>query len=644
MVAIIVALAVLAAPAFAQDAPKLLFHADFDGDLTAQVAAGEAEPQLLRRAEGDDEVLEEIERAQGVFGEAVVTAEEYVRYPGGANLNPDAGTVEVWVKPIDWTGDDELFHVFFNTNNQNPGWLILYKYFQTEADTGISRKMSFYVGADPGEERLHGVMVPGVRIDWQPGTWHHIAGVWERRRAALYIDGAMVAERTGGAVPTADFTQLNFGQPWGSPGPKTTAIDEARIYDAPLSAEAIRASFARGLARLAEHSPDQMPRSSAVVKSLGFPAQERVAVYVSAAGAAGDADQMTGRLSVVPRGETEAAHVQTLPPFDASRELFAWLDTGEIEPGNYELRVTITAPDMEPLMATTECTIPARPDWWENDLGMTDEILPPYEPIETAGLVISPWGRDYVFSDALILRRLTAHPDPNAQISELAERFHQTTNLLAAPIAVAGTINGEPVRVETGQPRIVDSADNTVRLTSTAREAGIDFSTQMLLEYDGIMQVSLTIDPDGARDLRDMRIEIPMPNDLVTLMNYNSVDGFKLNCYAGEAPSGDGVVWEDSWLPLIWLGDEYRGLCWFNDRYDGWSGDVMEQGRVQLVREGDVATLRLNFATVLDGRDEPITLNFCLAGTPTRPMPEGWRGLVRDGVMTRPETRSTGRW
>jgi hypothetical protein len=638
LLAMIAVAAMIATPALAQE-PQLLFHADFEGDLTAEVAAGEAEAALLRRAEDEDEAIEQIERTDGVVGQAVVTEEEYVRYPAGANLNAEAGTVEVWVKPIDWTGDDELFHVFFKTNNRNPGWLILYKYQKTEDDRGISRSLTFYVGGDPGEERVRRLMVPKTRVDWQPGTWHHVAGTWQNGRARLYIDGAMVREDTGGAVPDGPFSQLNFGQPWGGPGPRTTAIDEARIYDAPLSADAIRASFAAGLARLAERSPEEMPRASAVVKTLGFPTQRRLVAYVSAAGAPADAGDLTGQLSLVPLGGEEPAVVQDLPAFDPSRECFAWIDTSEVEPGEYEVRASIGGPGLQPLAAGTEHEIPERPEWWQNDLGVTDEVLPPYTPIETDGLVVSPWGRDYVFSDALILRGLVAHPDPNAQISELADRFHTTTDLLAGPIAVAGIIDGEPVRIESGQPNVVDSADDAVRIASRASEAGVRFSTAVLLEYDGIAQVRLTIEPDDPVEMRQMRVEIPLPNDLVTLMNFNSVDGFKLNCFAGAAPAGEGVVWEESWLPLIWLGDEYRGLCWFNDRWDGWSGDVMRKGRVQLVREGGAATLRLNFAPELNAQADPITLNFCLVGTPTRTMPEGWRGLVRDGAVTRPEPR-----
>jgi len=308
-------------------------------------------------------------------------------------------------------------------------------------------------------------------------------------------------------------------------------------------------------------------------------------------------------------------------------------------PGDYELRVTVGAPGAEPLVASTIHSVPEQPPWWENAPGVTDEVLPPYEPIETAGLIVSPWGRSYVFSDALILRQLTTYPDPNAQISELAERFHETVGLPAAPIAVAGRINREPARVEVAQASIVESADDHVLATSRAEAAGVHLHASSRLDYDGIMQVELTIDPDGAADLEEMRLEIPLHSERVTLMNFNSVDGSKMTSFAGAAPAGEGVVWEDTRLPLIWLGDEYRGLCRFNDRDDGWFGDIMQEGRIQLVREGPIATLRLNFAPELHDRANPIVLRFCLCGTPMRPFPEGWRGMVRDGAVTNPGHR-----
>jgi len=639
MLAIIALLALLTAPALAQQ-PQLLFHAGFDEDLDADIAAGDGTATVRQVVPGETErpVLDTIETTEGVVGSAIVTEMQYVEYPGGANINAETGTVELWVKPLDWTGDDDLFHVPFTTSKE-AGWLILYKYMRTEADTGISRSLAFYVQGDPGEERLTKQAVPYTHVTWQPGIWHHVAGVWEKGRAALYVDGAMVRERTGGAAPQGEFSLLKFGEPWGDPGERRMALDEARIWDAPLSSDAIRASFASGLERIAARAPDEVPRAAVVVKSLGFPVEQRVAVYVSAAGLALGPDDVVGQLSVDPAGGGAAVATQALPAFGAAREVFAWVDTTDIPPGEYALNVTITGPGVEPVAAAGTHTVPPQPPWWENTLGETEEILPPYRPIATDGLVASPWGRDYDFTDALVLGQVTTHPDPNAQMSPLARGYHDSVPLLAGPVAVTGSIGGQEVRVSAGQAQVVETAPDHVTLRAQTTEAGADFRSEVRLEYDGIARVRLSIDPQQATDLTDLALEIPLDGRHVSLLNFNSVDGSKMTSFAGEAPPGEGVTWEYTWLPLIWLGDEYRGLCWFNDTDRGWLGDTMQKGRIQLVRSGDTATLRLNFCPEALARTEPLELDFCLLATPVRPLPEGWRGLVRDGVMTRPEPR-----
>jgi hypothetical protein len=636
---VVALLLMLAAPAIAQE-PDLLFHADFEDRLDAEVAAGEATATIRQVVPEQIErpVLEEIETTEGVVGRAIVTEMDYVEYSGGANINPEAGTVEVWVKPLDWRGDDDLFHIFFTTSKE-PGWLILYKYFKTEQDKGISRKTAFFVQGVPGEERLAKIAVPYVETDWQPGIWHHIAGTWEKGRARLFIDGAMVRERTGGAVPVGEFSLIKFGEPWGGEGNRRTAIDEARIYDRPLDADEIRASFARGMQALAARAPDELPRGRVVVKAMGFPGEERIAVYVSAAGAPVPGEQMSGRVAVLGEGG-DAVHEQDLPAFNEAQEVFAWVSTEDIHAGDYTLRAIISAPGMDDLTAQTQHTVPAQPEWWDNDLGEADVVLPPYEPIEINGAVVSPWGRDYDFTGSLILRQVTTHPDPNAQMSPLATDFHRDCPLLVGPVAVRGNVGDGLTSWEDATPEITEATDTHVLLRAQCDDDRLTVQSRTRLDYDGLAQISLTITPKGAQTFEGMFLDIPLKPEHVELMNFNSVDGSKITSFAGAAPDGTGIVWENTWLPLIWLGDEYRGLCWFNDRDDGWFGDTMQKGRIQIIREAQIATLRLHFGPERIERSEPIELNFCLLATPVRPLPEGWRGLVRDGVVTGPSERS----
>ena len=52
----------------------------------------------------------------------------YLKYPAEGILDINEGTIELWVKPMDWDPSDNKFHVFFEAKSD--GALYLYKYFE----------------------------------------------------------------------------------------------------------------------------------------------------------------------------------------------------------------------------------------------------------------------------------------------------------------------------------------------------------------------------------------------------------------------------------------------------------------------------------------------------------------------------------
>ena len=104
-----------------------------------------------------------------------------------------------------------------------------------------------------------------------PNSWHHIAGTFDGKTAALYVDGVLVATQTGlhgtdssGAAPEVYINFLQAGEVDG-------LIDEAVIYGRALSADEIRAQFAAGSAGMAK-----APVFSAIVPS--FPGNARLSI------------------------------------------------------------------------------------------------------------------------------------------------------------------------------------------------------------------------------------------------------------------------------------------------------------------------------------------------------------------------------
>ena len=139
-----------------------------------------------------------------------------IQYPGSGGW-----TIECWVK------FDHLFHQF----PENRGMMI------HQYTPGIAGHEPFELGIRNGQLYFHiqsaSNQVLSVTVDASPyvGQWIHIAGVYEPGKIKLYVNGNLVAEKTGNVVPesrTANFyicSQWDFshGHSW------DFHIDEVRI-------------------------------------------------------------------------------------------------------------------------------------------------------------------------------------------------------------------------------------------------------------------------------------------------------------------------------------------------------------------------------------------------------------------------------
>jgi hypothetical protein len=137
--------------------PPLVFHASFDGTTDAVTARGKGKPL---KVEGP------VVFRPGRFGQALLCGEggATISYASEGVLRATAGTVEMWVCPVDWTGDEDEFHVFLEA--PGAGWLAFYRYYQEGIVT--------LAGLGGGTYRA----AVGPRFHWKPGQWHHLAGTW----------------------------------------------------------------------------------------------------------------------------------------------------------------------------------------------------------------------------------------------------------------------------------------------------------------------------------------------------------------------------------------------------------------------------------------------------------------------------------
>ncbi len=619
-------------PARAQgEAAGLTFHAAFDGGVAARVGAART-PELFRTVgAGKNEKIEALPFEAGVRGQAVRVGDAWLEYPAEGNLNARAGTVSLWVKPVNWAGKNDDFHTLFEAGAGDEH-LILYKYFKGGGEN-LGNRFCFYVRSKAPVESPHAgtrMLTSDAMAGWQAGEWHHVAATWAPGDLRFYADGVLL-DRDQGPTPAGLGKTFRVAPPWGESKERDTLVDEFRLYGRPLKPAEVAAEFAAGYRDLCAGKP--LRPEATRVQFLRLPAEGNLLAYADFSRVPALAPEKTaGAFEILRDGK-----VLVRRPFralDAAARVVVRLPVKTLAPGRYRLRVAAAdAQGTSAGRAETDYEQLPPPEWAGRRLGVTDRVLPPYRPITGEGANVRLTLADYDFANTLLLRQVTAHPDPNAKLHPAVKRFHRDSRLLAGPVRLVAQVNGKPVRLSDASMRVVERRPHRVVLEGKGSLGGAAVTSRVSVEYDGVALVRLSIAGKPA-GIRDLALEIPLASDLVRLMNTNAQDGNKMTSTAGRVGE-----WSGPWKPLVWLGDEYRGFCYFADTSRGWAGDLDAPGRMRVVRQGDTALFRMNLVPGALDLSRPWQTEFALCATPSRPMPHGWRGLVRDGVYRDPKPR-----
>lgn len=338
-------------------------------------------------------------------------------------------------------------------------------------------------------------------------------------------------------------------------------------------------------------------------------------------GVSHDLVRRTGRLRVVSPGNGTV--VQRRFEYAVAGDRVAF-DVGDLPDGRYLCYVDVGARTGEvPFPFVREHFV-----WEGNRLGITDEVLPPFEPIDVRNDVVGVVMRDYGIGDLGLWESVRV-------------RGNETDyrELLASPMRLL--VDGEPLR-STGQ--FASTADHEVVYEGTGRHPAVTVDSRTITEYDGCMRVELTLRPgQGGEELSNMTVEIPLKDALMPLWHVVSM-GIRVNP-AGYVPEGEGRIWESkgqyrsrphrnryrrgNWEPYLWLGAEERGLAWFADNDAGWIPDTENNDpSLTLHREEGVLTLRVHLVQKPARIREPRKIVFGLMASPAKPMPANWRNIM----------------
>ena len=524
----------------------------------------------------------------------------YVDYPTEGLLRPDAGTVEMWVCPLDWQPEDNEFHTFFDT--RNAGALYLYKFHD-----GVRLLM---LSCD----RVTGpYFLSEHDLTWKPGEWHHIAGTWSPLGVMAYVDGRAADDGpTAASLPRSLGATFRIGDhPWHLARTSSSLIDEVRIYDRALSPAHIAAHYKGDYDFVAPLTPE-----SVVMQCEPLPLDGQVQVILGTQGVDLGDEPLTAALAVVQQDAPLPAGGPARPFVQGRLECV--LDIPAEGPATYDVVAAVQLDGKPFTQVRKELAIPETP-WLGNRLGMEDKVLPPWTPLEVTEEEVACWGRTYSLADTAILDQVSSGG----------------VDLLARPITL-GLQSGEDAVTWTSGRQEAELSEPRTRLTSAGELAGtlgeqaVRVNMRRTVEYDGVMLVELSLPEGMALQADRMQVDIPLSSDRVIYRHRWAPQWAGIT---GDLPLGEGAVDSTAFIPYYWLGDNDRGLFWFCESDEMWpNGEAADA--VQVVRSEAEVTLRLNI--LAPGQTLPANwrLVFGLQATPVKPLPKDWRRWRLQSLQT----------
>ena len=266
---------------------------------------------------------------------------------------------------------------------------------------------------------------------------------------------------------------------------------------------------------------------------------------------------------------------------------------------------TSTSVSAEPAPASEASKPAATPEWLGSRAGISDEVLPPWTPVEVSGGKVSVWGRTYGLRDL---------PLPASVVT-------RDTEVLASPIVLTGEADGKKL-VWTGLGLETAEAKPAIaQLAAGADSQSLRCEGTVSVEYDGMMRCDFKLVPKrGEVSLDKLVLEIPIRPQYAKYLHF--WPGRWGSCFNSTALPEGG--YQGAFKPFVWLGDEWRGLAWFSES-DRNFFPAQSDRVIEIRREGEAVVLRVNVITEPQTLRDPLDYTFGFQATPVKPAkPDVW--------------------
>ncbi|MBT3380012.1 MAG: LamG domain-containing protein [Lentisphaerae bacterium] len=278
---------------------------------------------------------------------------------------------------------------------------------------------------------------------------------------------------------------------------------------------------------------------------------------------------------------------------------------GESQTDGDHILETVLHDEAGTVLHRTESDVPyaAPPEWLHSKAGVTEEVLPPYTPcvFTTRGdgsSLVATWGREHCFGADGLLGQVVSGGRP----------------LLAGPVDLHAAADGRSVAWPGSTPEAVFSADPCVKLKKQVATTPFLLRTDITVDYDGFMLFKCALAAQRDTTLQRLVLDVPLVPAIARLFHAWPVSKAG---HSGALPDS----WSGPFKPVLWIGDEERGLSWVCESEQHWR-PANDLQAVEVIRGEAATVLRFN----LVGQDLVLTAGhelrytFGLQATPVKPM------------------------
>ena len=255
--------------------------------------------------------------------------------------------------------------------------------------------------------------------------------------------------------------------------------------------------------------------------------------------------------------------------------------------------------------------------WMNNNIGKSDRLITGFLPLKRNGNKLSAVLKDMTLGQNGLPERIVANGK----------------EVLARPVEIVAEANGRKLSWKCKLPQFAVETETRIEASNSFDCDALKIDAHIRMEQDGMLRYDWKLSPGKSALPTRLYVDIPIRGEVATL--FHAVGEGSRHNPAGFVPKGSGLVFSsrsipqrhfDSFLPYIWVGNEYSGLSYSADWDKGWC-HTSERDGVELHREDDgTVVIRLNLLNSPKRLSDDSILTFALLVSPVKPMPKGWRG------------------